>query len=295
MRLFCLRSLSQQGRNPFAIGLYNGLTVIAGFVFAVLFYNADSFGSPVPKGALVGCVDEAASFCQKLTASQGDQLPTHSFLAAISISLVGMATYLTVFSAERIVYWREASALPQPLHTVAYFVGKDLAMIPQMLLGPLVFALSFFALTTPRAEFGLYYVAFLALYWVASSYGYIVSALIAPNLAQLAGVVAVFATAMMSGGVPSLKDMRAKGFPLGTLTNVMFPRYGVEALYVIEAQQYAPAVALTGLNMTTLAMDEYGWDLNAYATDIGVLVAMGFILRGVALVALIVMNRDKKM
>jgi HrpA-like RNA helicase len=88
-----------------------------------------------------GCVPDVAKFCQALTASNGDELPTHSFLAAIAISLVGMATFLNVFSTERIVYWREASTLPQPAQTVAYFVGKDLAMLPQMAVGPLLFGL----------------------------------------------------------------------------------------------------------------------------------------------------------
>jgi ABC-type branched-subunit amino acid transport system ATPase component len=294
VRLYASRSLVQQGRNPFAVVLYNGLTIIAAFAFAALFYNSDSFGAPVPLGALAGCVPDVAKFCQALTASNGDELPTHSFLAAIAISLVGMATFLNVFSTERIVYWREASTLPQPAQTVAYFVGKDLAMLPQMAVGPLLFGLSFFALTTPRAPFGAYYGTFLALYWVASAYGYLVSALVPPALAQLAGVVAVFTTAMFSGGVPTLKAMREKGFPLAWLPWVAFTRYGTEALYVVEAREYAPAVALNGLEMKNLAMDNYGWDLDAFGADIVALVIMGALLRAVALAALVVMNRDKK-
>jgi hypothetical protein len=92
-------------------------------------------------------------------------------------------------------------------------------MLPQMLAGPLIFGLSFWALTTPRAAFGVYYLTFLALYWVASAYGYLVSALVPPNLAQLTGVVAVFthqARAASPGSPgPSLPSSRRQGFLVG--------------------------------------------------------------------------------
>ena len=129
---------------------------------------------------------------------------------------------------------------------------------------------------------------------MASAYGYLVSALVPPALAQLAGVVAVFTTAMLSGGVPTLKEMRTKGFPLAWAPWIAFTRYGTEALYVVEAREYAAAVALNGLEMKTLAMDNYGWDLDAYGADIVALVIMGALLRAVALAALVLMNRDKK-
>jgi hypothetical protein len=53
-------------------------------------------------------------------------------MCVIAMGLTGVASFIPVFGTERIVYWREASALPQPRHTVAYFLGKDLAMLPQV-------------------------------------------------------------------------------------------------------------------------------------------------------------------
>lgn len=60
---------------------------------------------------------------------------------------------MPVFGSERIVYWREASALPQPLHTLAYFVGKDIAWLPQVLVGPALFTIAYTSLTFPRDTF----------------------------------------------------------------------------------------------------------------------------------------------
>ena len=46
--------------------------------------------------------------------------------------------------------------------------------------------------------------------------------------------------------------------------------------------------------MKQLAMDEYGWDLDNYAYDIGILFFMGAVFRAAAVAALVFMNRDKK-
>ena len=62
----------------------------------------------------------------------GDQISARGIMCVIAMGLTGVATFLPVFGSERIVYWREAAALPQPLHTLAYFLGKDLAMLPQV-------------------------------------------------------------------------------------------------------------------------------------------------------------------
>lgn len=69
------------------------------------------------------------------------------------MGLTGVATFLPVFGSERIVYWREAAALPQPLHTLAYFVGKDIAWLPQVLIGPALFTMAYTSLTFPRDTF----------------------------------------------------------------------------------------------------------------------------------------------
>jgi hypothetical protein len=293
--LFCRRSLVQQVRAPFNIALYNGLTIIAAGIFAWLYYGKDPYVPPFPVRAFAGCAPVVASACQLSQSYNGDGLLVRSFLATIAISLVGMATFLQVFSQERVVYWREASTLQQPWHTIAYFIGKDAAMLPQMLLGPFVFGLSFFALAAPRADFGLYYIIFLGLYFASSAYGYVISAVVPPSLAFLAGVVAIFTTAMVSGAVPSLKDMRTKMFPLYWLPDVAFERYGVEALYLYEVDTYKDIINLQGLKLEKLISSNYDYDQpEAVPRKIAIIFLFGFVLRLVALALLLVVNADKK-
>ena len=49
--------------------------------------------------------------------------------------------------------WLRAAAR----HAVAYFFGKDLSMMPQLLLGPFIYCVVFLNITSPRASFGTYY------------------------------------------------------------------------------------------------------------------------------------------
>jgi len=191
-----------------------------------------------------GCQSDVATECQISTSVMTDSISQRGSMVCISISLTAVASMIRVFGRERVVYWREAQALPQPRHTVAYFVGKDLSMFPtvrttcragrnsslrhrcshlffvlflffvfvllprwfvQMMLAPMFFCVIFLSLTTPRGSFGMYYLLLLSLQWTATSLGYMVSILAPDAMSQLVGVVLVFSSAMFAGGMPTLK------------------------------------------------------------------------------------------
>lgn len=81
----------------------------------------------------------------------------------------------------------------------AYFLGKDVASIPQILLAPAVFLLVFYTLLLPRAAFVQYYVVLLGVYFCSSAIGYLVSVLVPGPNAQLLGVVCVFSFTIFAG------------------------------------------------------------------------------------------------
>ncbi len=112
-------------------------------------------------------------------------------------------------------------------HAVSYFFAKDASMLPQLLLGPLVYCVVFLNITSPRASFSTYYwalfgecscrlvgacacaceiyvasrallvgvmsvrspIVFPGVYYVAAGFAYIVSIMAPPSLAQLVGWV----------------------------------------------------------------------------------------------------------
>lgn len=65
-------------------------------------------------------------------------------MTCMAIGLAACASSIKTFGREHVVYWREAAALPQPKHTAAYFIGKDLAQLPQIIFGPFLYPLSLF-------------------------------------------------------------------------------------------------------------------------------------------------------
>ena len=98
----------------------------------------------------------------------------------------------------------------QPLHTAAYFFGKDIAFLHQSLVGPMLYNLVFTALTAPRASFFQLYAPLVAVYYAAGGIGYIVSVVVAPEVSQLVGVITVFSFAMFSGGLPVLIQLKTR-------------------------------------------------------------------------------------
>jgi hypothetical protein len=124
------------------------------------------------------------------------------------------------------------------MHTVAYFFGKDIAMLHQVLCGPFLYLLVFNALTAPRAPFWELYAPLLVVYYCAGGIGYIVSICSAPEVSQLIGVIAVFSFAMFSGGLPVLVELQTRLPPFSYISYVSFMRYGLEAFYVGEARHW---------------------------------------------------------
>jgi len=292
--LFLSRSLSQQLRHPFTIALNNGLVAVSALFLAAVYFGDVSYSAPEPIEAFGGCPSEVASSCQVCLAEAQDSVLNRGVMTIIALALTGVATFLNVFGSERIVYWREASALPQPLHTVAYFLGKDISMLPQLLLGPLVFTTAYEALTTPRASFGEYYIVFLGVYWCASAFGYLTAVLAPPSLAQLLGVTAIFSNAMFAGGQPTLKALQAKWIPLRWMPDIVFMRYSLESIYVCEVAAYNEVVSLQGVSLEQLIHDNFGYDLGAFGRDVAIVFAIGTFLRLLAIVSMVVMHRDKK-
>lgn len=291
--LIFMRSVTQQMRHPLSIAINNALPAVTALFLAALYWGTVSYSAPQPIEAFTGCPAQVASGCQVCLAAAGDNILNRGVMTVIGLSLTGVATFLTVFLPQRIVYWREASTGSR-WFSLAYFVGNDLAWLFQLLLGPLVFTVAYEALTTPRMSFAHYYVAFLGVYFCASGIGHITAIAAPPSLAQLVGVVATFSFAMFSGGQPTLREMQGKWIPLRWAPSISFLRYALEALYVGEVQEYAAAVQTQGVDLAQLVDSNFGYDINAYSKDIAIVFAYGVALRLVAIAVLHVMHSNKK-
>jgi hypothetical protein len=95
-------------------------------------------------GRLILC----QSVCHKLSSALGPGAPD-----AVVASL----------AESRVCAWL-LHALCRCRHAVSYFFAKDASMLPQLLLGPLVYCIVFLNITSPRASFWTYYWALFSAY-----------------------------------------------------------------------------------------------------------------------------------
>jgi len=289
------RSMWQHARSKVAVAVDLGLVFVASVTLAAVYWGEALYKPPEPSEVFATCPAKVGKECQLCLSVVSDQILSRGSMTCIAMSLCAVASMIRVFGSERVEYWREASGLSQPWHTIGYFIGKDLSMLPHMFLAPLIFNIVYLSVTTPRGSFATYYWVMLGLYYTATAFGYIVSIAAPPSLAQLMGVVAVFGCAMFAGGMPTLKILYTKFIPLCWLPWVSYVRYALEALYVGEVINYEDIVELQGVNLAKHLRDTFGYDLYAYSRDVAALFGFGVFLRLVAMVLMIVLDRKKKM
>lgn len=292
--LFFRRSLTQQWRKPSSFLLANILPLVSALFLAAVYIGQPAFSAPSPIQAFDGCPAEIGTTCQTCLFSSQDTILNRGIMTIIAVGLAAVSTFIPVFGSEKVVYWREASALPQPLHTVSYFVGKDLAQLPQSMLGPFIFTLTYDILAAPRASFWKYYLVFFVVYQCAAAFGYLISVLVPGSAAQLAGVTTIFGFATFAGAQPTLKEMLSRFVPLCYMPSISFMRYALEAIYSIEVETYRNIVALQGLDLDAVVEDTLGFDITTFAQNLTILGTFGLVVRGLALVAMLLKDREKK-
>eukprot|EP00004_Rigifila_ramosa_P017043 TRINITY_DN4105_c0_g1_i1.p1 TRINITY_DN4105_c0_g1~~TRINITY_DN4105_c0_g1_i1.p1 ORF type:complete len:1713 (+),score=349.96 TRINITY_DN4105_c0_g1_i1:412-5139(+) len=287
-----VRANTQLSRQKRYLLLDNLLLFVAGFFLGVVYYGEDLYVGPAPKEL----VDQCPGDLQDLCALPVDYILSRSSMAVLGIGLCSVASFIRVFGDEQVVYWREASSLTQPRHTLAYFLGKDLSMLPQYLIGPNIFLLVYHTMTAPRAPYPTYWVVIFGVYYTASAFGYLVSILVPASMSQLVGVVTVFSNSMFAGGMPTYKELLGKVPPLRWLPEISFLRYALEALYIGEVKQWKQlAWDIQDLSLQDHLDSTYAYRLDSWEKNVGVLFAFGFALRIVAFLAMWLSNKNKKL
>jgi hypothetical protein len=216
------RSWVQHSRSKVSFVIDNLLVFVASLFLALVYFDEIVYTPPEPIEVFRGCSADIGKQCQLCLSVVKDQILNRGSMTCIAMGLTGVASMIRVFGEERVQYWREASGLPQPWHTIAYFFGKDASMVPQFMLAPLVYCVIYLNITTPRGDFAAYYIVLLGVYYVAAGFAYIVSIVSPPGLAQLVGVVTIFANSMFAGGAPVLKQLLQLFEPLRWFPRISF-------------------------------------------------------------------------
>ena len=109
-------------------------------------------------------------------------------LSCLALGMTAAATALKTFGNEKPQYWREASG---GTNILSYFLGKNFASIPSLMLSPLVYLSVFYLLTGSTAKFIELYWVFLSIQFACVGIGYFISVVFKPSNSLITAVVVV--------------------------------------------------------------------------------------------------------
>ncbi|KAI0871078.1 hypothetical protein GGS24DRAFT_492514 [Hypoxylon argillaceum] len=207
-------------------------------------------------------------------------VPELALLIVIAIGLVSAAPGVKVFSEETLLYRREAEAGHS---RIAYFLAKNLSVLPRMAFACLHFSTLIFVLSTPIIPWGIAFttnfVYFYCIYGLASVMSMIVRREDAPLLATMISLV----VGILSGAAPALS--KVEEWHLEWLWRLSPGTWLAEVYF---GQLVAPFRYLYDVD---LAARISGFHLDRIWLNIGVLLLIGTVYRLLAFIGLLAGTR----
>ncbi|KAH9886556.1 hypothetical protein F4778DRAFT_471367 [Xylariomycetidae sp. FL2044] len=193
----CLRrAMLQQWRGKSALWFELGLASIAG---ALLGLAQNSRHGRLYVGVYREPYDVLS------VASDNISVPQFALLTCIAIGLVAGAPGVKVFSEEMLLHRREAEAGHS---RVAYFIAKNISVIPRMVLGCLHFTTLLLLLAVPIVGWGLAFFANLIYFYCIYGLASIVSMVARREDAPLIATMIALIAGILSGAAPPLSSVK---------------------------------------------------------------------------------------
>lgn len=210
-------------------------------------------------------------------------VPLFGLLIGLAVSLAGAPAGVDVFGEERQVFFREAAS---GHNRYSYYAGKSISVLYRIILSALHFTAVLYFLGTPLIAFSRLYTIIVLTFYSVYAMAAIISMLVRRENAALMSVVCCMIYACFCGFGPSLND--ASGWGVAFVWELSYGKWGTEALVSDEVFAY------NGIYDMNSAAAFFGYTLNRYAFDIGMMVLIGSLLRVVALVLMILTHRDRQ-
>eukprot|EP01028_Stygiella_incarcerata_P014157 TRINITY_DN9121_c1_g1_i5.p1 TRINITY_DN9121_c1_g1~~TRINITY_DN9121_c1_g1_i5.p1 ORF type:complete len:650 (+),score=169.31 TRINITY_DN9121_c1_g1_i5:340-2289(+) len=207
------------------------------------------------------------------------------FTFAMVLGTASTVAAIRTFGEERPVFWREAAS---GRSSIAYFLGKNVADLPLIIVNGLLYTSFFYVLTEPRGSFFSYLFVSTLLIFAAYALGYIVSGLTSGKNAYTVAIVMAMCLSITSGDKPSLKDVNEQYSVLVILWQLSYCRWTSEALYITEVSTYKDDYRVQG------GYTKIGFHQDYYPLDCTMIFVLGVLLRVVAYLVLRFRHRDKQ-
>lgn len=268
------RSLLQQYREVSSLALEVGVATLAGLMMGAAATQLPALyvGILKPPYTLI-----SPAPLEVLTPSLG-------FYVSNAAGLAGSPAGVLTFGEERLVYFREAASGHS---RGAYFLGKTLAAVYRMTLAALHFAAVFTLLARPTCSFDDLFAIVLLLFFCVYGMAAALSMVVRRESAALLAVIASLVASVLSGYAPTLKQFGDWG--LGWLPDLAYARWANEAWFDRETAAYRDHYMVAEVSAPL-----FGYTLNRFAVDTAALLAIGCGFRALALLLMLVLQRDKQ-
>lgn len=305
--LYMLRSFVQQSRHLLDVCVDNALLLLSAAFMA--FININQAWVTLPAPLNLGCYngtagDHVENQCG-LQAAGGrlaefgakNNILIRAQMTCLAVGLCTCAAAIKTFGRERVVYFREASGLEQPWQSLSYFVGKDLAAAPQMLIGPFLFGFFSQVISGAQGSLGGLYVILLGITFASYAVGYLVAVVTPASLSQLVGIFWIFSLSAFNGVQPTIPELHESGWPILSwrIEWFSFLTPAVEAFYVNEAIQWEGVARSADIDIKEFMRNTFDFAVDNYSRDVALLFAWGFFLRIAGAVAMALKDRNKKL
>lgn len=268
------RALIQQLRSPLAMMLELLLIFMPGLTLGLVFIDKEYKG-PLPPHIIELCPADLRDLCGK---PLDDNLLYLAVLMTCSIGLTGAMSSLRNFGGEKVVFGRESTSGMQSL---PYYLAKNVAQLPNIILAPCVYMALFYTLASPRGAFWEYYFVMFHMFFAAYGFGYLLSVVFDENVAKLAAVVGVLLFQMSAGGGPVLSEFESMPIPVKYLPYTSFSRWGQEMIYILEIRRYGLIYDIRP------SLKSWSYNIDDFWKNYGILLAYGIGFRILAYLVLL--------
>ncbi|XXQ38737.1 ABC transporter domain-containing protein [Plasmodiophora brassicae] len=267
------RSLLKQSRELTSLQLELFCAFLAGFLMGnAVTGNVESFyGLTLEPYALISLQPD------------GWLIAMYGMLAGMSVALSAAPSGVNVFGEDLPVYWRETASGQSPS---AYYVGTSISVLWRIVLSAAHFTAIYYVLARPTFAVGLQYLMILLNVYCVYGISACISMITSRGNMALVSVVTTSVMAFNCGFLVTLNRARDAGFEWAF--DLGPNRWMAEAQFALTLNTYE------GVYNLASEARKYGYDLDAFANDMLVMVALGIAYRVVAYVFMVTAHRDKQ-
>jgi len=215
-----------------------------------------------------------------------------------TMALLQSVYCLSIFGADRPVFWRESAS---GIHVLAFFLGRVIVNLFDLALQLYLFAALYYLIGKPKLDFEKYFTPFLLTSWVASGQGYLISTVVPPANSAFLSALISFVSCGLLGHPVRVGKMQDGGIMefFCDFTSITRWTVSMSFLYTVDSHpptgvDFAHQSEIDGLIRIFKTKPKWLDTFGYWYTGVIFLSFFGFVLHVLAFLGLKLNNRDKQ-